>query len=565
MTKSSPFYIKTIVILSVFLLSLGNSFGQTLPVGLFNSVEDAYRRQQLLGNDTSRSSYILRPLNITNRNSHTIDEEYSIGNLRKELYLSNSGKLSLYALPIVVQQQFNSHHPYGMNDGSMIQARGYQTQFSAGIYTKIGPLSIQLRPEFVYAQNKDFKELYEMNENGAAFADGYIKFYNTIDLPQRFDGGSYTKANWGQSSIKLTFDPVSIGLSNENLWWGPGVRNSLLMSNNAAGFKHLTLNTSRPINTYIGSFEGQLIAGRLEQSGVKLPSTKFKAKPDDWRYISAIAITWQPKWLPNLFLGFDRSFVVYRDEMGSKLGDYIPLFSALGKSAYGDPDLTGGVNPEDLRKRDQYASIFARWVLPEAKAEVYFQYGRNDHPYDLRESLIEPEHSRAYILGFRKLVPLKKEDEYIQIGLELTQLEKSATRTVRAGETWYAHYQVTAGYTHKGQVIGAGIGPGSNMQSLDVSWVKGLNKIGLQVERLVNNNDFFYTSGAFDIRKHWVDLAISGKYDFIYKNLVFNTNLTYVRSLNYQYALENGPSFWNWNKQDANNLHVKVGIMYNFN
>jgi len=288
----------------------------------------------------------------------------------------------------------------------------------------------------------------------------------------------------------------------------------------------------------------------------------FKNKPADWRYISALTVTWQPKWVPNLYLGLDRSFIVYRNDMGNKFGDYFPLFSALDKAAYGDPDLSNGKNSDDLAKRDQYASLSARWAMPESKAEVYVQYGRNDHPYDLRDLTTQPEHSRAYVAGFRKLLPLRKANEYIQVGLEVTQTEKSTTRTVRAGETWYSHYQVLHGYTNRGQVIGAGIGPGSNLQSLDVSWVKGLQRIGLQLERRVNNNDFLYASGAYDIRKHWVDLAFSGRYDATYKQFIFNFGLTYVKSLNYQYALQPGETFWNWNKQDANNLSLRAGLLY---
>ena len=51
------------------------------------------------------------------------------------------------------------------------------------------------------------------------------------------------------------------------MWWGPGTRNSLIMSNNAPGFLHFTLNTKKPIETFIGSFEGQIISGKLEGSG----------------------------------------------------------------------------------------------------------------------------------------------------------------------------------------------------------------------------------------------------------------------------------------------------------
>ncbi|WP_431293723.1 capsule assembly Wzi family protein [Pedobacter sp. P26] len=538
------------------------TFAQTLPVGLLDQIEDNLRRQQLLGNDTSRSSFMIRPLNISDRNNFLLDSDHDIylDAFRKKIYSSHNDKSAVYLLPVTWQQQINTHHPYGWNDGSMIQARGYQTQISAGIYAKVGPLSIQLRPEYVYAENKDFRELQDAG-NSDAFLRKYAQVANRIDNPERFGNGSYSKLDWGQSSIRLTFDPVSIGLSNENLWWGPGVRNSLLMSNTASGFKHISLNTSRPINTPIGSFETQIVAGRLESSKIIVENPLFTAKPNDWRYLSGIAFTYQPKWIPNLFLGFDRSFIVYRNDMGNSFGDYFPLFSSVEKISIID-----GPNNEDSKKRDQYASFFARWVMPESRAEVYFQYGRNDHPYDIRDALQEPEHSRAYIAGFRKLVPLKKPDEFIQVGVELTQLEGSRTGEGREQPTWYIHHQVRDGYTNNGQILGAGIGPGSNLQSLDVSWVRGLKRIGIQIERLVNNNDLYYMAITTDPRRKWIDLSLSGKFDWSYKNFILNSQLTYIRSHNYQYTAKNivytDKNFWNWDKQDINNLHLKIGLMY---
>lgn len=557
MNKFLPFI--TIVIL--FFIN-AESFGQTLPVGLLDGTEDNLRRQQLLGNDSSRSSFMIRPLNISDRNNFLLDSNQNIylDGFRKKIYSANNDKTAVYLLPVTWQQQINTHHPYGWNDGSMIQARGYQTQISVGVYAKFGPLSIQLRPEYVYAENKDFRELQEAG-NGDAFLKKYAQVANRIDNPERFGNSPYSKLDWGQSSIRLTFDPVSIGLSNENLWWGPGVRNSLLMSNTASGFKHISLNTSRPVNTPVGSFETQIVAGVLKGSRITIDNALFTAKRNNWRYFSGIAFTYQPKWIPNLFLGFDRSFIVYRNDMGNSFGDYFPLFSPVEKVTIND-----GQNGEDSRKRDQYASFFARWVMPESRAEVYFQYGRNDHPYDLRDALQEPEHSRAYIAGFRKLVPLKKNNEFIQVGLELTQMEGARTGEGRAQPSWYVHHQVRDGYTNNGQVLGAGIGPGSNLQSLDVSWVKGLKRIGIQLERLVNNNDLYYFAITTDNRRKWIDLSFSGKFDWTYKSFILNSQLSYIRSHNYQYTIKGvSPSkdqFWNWDKQDINNLHLKVGLMY---
>lgn len=543
---------------------------QTLPVGLLDNVEDAYRRQQLLGKDSSNSSYMIRPMFMSGNKNFDLngDGKFTVNGLRKLLYSDPKAKLEVYALPVVWQQQENTHHPYGINDGSMVQARGYETQISGGLFAKLGPLTVQLRPEYVYAENKTFQKLSDA-PNGVYWNTSIANYYSTIDLPDRFGDGQYSKLSWGQSSIRLNAGPVSLGLSNENLWWGPGVRNSLLMSNNASGFKHLTLNTTGPVKTFIGSFEAQIVAGRLDQSGVPVPSgPEYLPRAKGWRYFSGIVATYQPKWVPNLYLGFDRTFIVKRSDMGNSFGDYFPIFKAVEKAAYVNSD---GTNSDDSAWRDQYISVFARYVLPESKAEVYFEFGRNDHAYNLRDGLVEPEHTRAYILGFRKLIPLNRADEFIQLGVEVTQLEKAGTRDTRASETWYTHYAVRDGYTNRGQVLGAGIGPGSDLQTLDVSWVKGLKKIGLQFERQVNNNDLFYNFAYASadknqfINRHWVDLSIAGKFAWTYKKFVLNSQLTYIKSLNYQYQWQNGPAgtdYWNWPKQDVNNFQMKVGIMY---
>lgn len=572
-----------IIYLSLLLLSLNyGAFAQTLPVGLLENVEDAYRRQQLLGKDSSNSSYMIRPMFMSDRNNLALDPDsnYFLNKFRKLIYNNPALHTQIYALPVAWQQQFNSHHPYGMNDGSMVQARGYQTQVSAGIYAKVGPLSIQFRPEYVFAENKGFQRLADAPNGVYWNTPVTTTYYNKIDLPDRFQDGNYNKLSLGQSSIRLNVGPVSAGFSNENLWWGPGVRNSLLMSNNASGFRHLTLNTTRPIKTYIGSFEAQLIGGRLEPSGVDLNNdltvplairNELVKKPRDWRYISGITATYQPKWVPQLFLGLARTFIVNRSSMGRSFGDYFPVFGAVEKAAFEQGD---GSNAADAAEKDQYISFFARYVLPESKAEVYFEYGRNDHSNDLRDALTEPEHTRAYVVGFRKLIPVRSADEFIQIGVELTQTEKPATRETRASETWYSHYQVLDGYTNKGQVLGAGIGPGSNLQTLDVSWVKGLKRIGIQFERLVNNNDLFYnfayasTDKNQYINRHWVDLSLGGNVSWNYKNFILNGQLTYIRSLNYQYQWQAKPGstdYWDWNKQDVNNLHAKFGLVYLIN
>ena len=117
------------------------------------------------------------------------------------------------------------------------------------------------------------------------------------------------------------------------------MKNALLMTNNAPGFKHITLNTVRPIKTFIGSFEGQLIGGRLEASGypnfdtVQLArhGVTYTPKTKDWRYLNGLVVTYQPKWLPGLFLGATRSFISYSTGLGKGVSDYLPVIMPLLK------------------------------------------------------------------------------------------------------------------------------------------------------------------------------------------------------------------------------------------
>ncbi|HQS06798.1 MAG TPA: capsule assembly Wzi family protein, partial [Daejeonella sp.] len=112
-------------------------------------------------------------------------------------------------------------------------AKGNQTSISFGASFKYGPLSIQLKPEYVYAENAEF-EGFPSEQYDVVWAKYYNNYFNVSDITERYGEDPYSKLFWGQSSVRLTFDPISIGISNENLWWGPGRRSSLLMSNNAA-------------------------------------------------------------------------------------------------------------------------------------------------------------------------------------------------------------------------------------------------------------------------------------------------------------------------------------------
>jgi len=554
--------VKPVVVCIMMICLCGLVKGQSLPVG--TSVrEDYYRRAQLLSVADTNISFTVRPV-FPNLNHigqiDSIERIYNSKSIISRKFLHQDFQLSL--LPVSIQTQFNSDHPYGWNEAPMIPAKGFQTVASAGFFLRYGPLSIQLKPEFADAQNQSFPTFNPIQYD-VIFAR-YYDIYNNVDLPVRFGTTAYKKAYWGQSSIRLNYKSLSIGVSTENLWWGPGIQNSLLMSNTAPGFAHITLNTIKPIQTPIGSFEGQIIAGKLENSDFPplIPDHYFFStdlyvpKPADWRYLKGFILSWQPKWVPGLFLGYDAASQTYERNLNS-FSDYLPFFSPVKKTTAPD---------NSINTQDQLSSVFMRWLWTKEHAEFYFEWGQYNNSQDLYQLLLAPNNSRAYIVGLRKLVPFNRiKNQNILIGIEVTQLQGNSISNIESGKEWYVSQSTRQGYTNQGQELGAGIGPGGNLQSLEVSWVKGLKKIGLQLQRYVHNNDFYYYAfyDSFDYSRHWVDLSLAATWEWNYKNFIFNAKLMGIKSLDYQWALkQNGDDPFFVNQTSINSLQIQAGISY---
>jgi hypothetical protein len=519
---------------------------QTSGVQLYNELA---RDLQVNGKINPLLSFCVRPVYNTNIFSvDSISNNHFAQKLNRLDSVQSSKRCIL--LPVQLNQQYNSHHPYGWNDGSMIPAKGYQTQLSFGVFVNKGILSLQLNPEIVFAQNSSFSQ-FPAHQKDSIWRSYYNTVLNKIDAPDRFGSGRYFKIFPGQSSLRFNYHNLSLGISTENLWWGPGIRNSLLMSNNAPGFPHLSFNSIHPVISPVGSFEWQLISGHLTGSGI-LPDTSrrfngqplYQPKQDGDRYLNGMVIAWQPKWTKGLYVGFSRVFYQYRSEVPSSFDGYVPVFGKFFK---------GGLSNDDAKRRDQMISFFFRLILPNENAELYAEYGRNDHSQNANDFLLEPEHSRAYIVGFSKTFDLSKNK--MRLFGEITNLQIPSTSLLRPQESWYTHYQVKHGYTNYGQIMGAGIGPGGSSQTIGLQWGKTFNKIGGTLERVVHNNDFYYNAFAplEQWQKHWVDISLNLNKSWARKRIVYDAGLSFINAMNYQ-----------WYYKNVFNISARLGVSYLF-
>lgn len=540
--------------ISLLVTVTANLNAQSVPVGS-HLADELIRIRQLTGQGDSSTSLTIRPIQYSSDQGFG---KFAISN-KRQLF---GGKGQLYLYPVTIRQQYNSHHSYGWNDGSIFPAKGYQTQLSAGFNASYGILSVQIKPELVFAQNSRFRQ-FSKNHNDLTWLR-YYEYQNTIDNPSRFGDNSLLKVFPGQSSVRINYKKLSLGVSTENLWWGPGVRNSLLMSNTAPGFRHITFNTRKPIQTFLGRLEWQVVAGILDNSDI-LPedsSRKFNGVPlyqpknNSNRYLNALVLTWQPKWINGLSAGISRAFYQYSDNLQPGLNSYLPVFTSIFKSNAADESAYG---------RDQLFSLFFRWIFKKEHAEIYAEYGRNDHSSNASDLLRQPEHSRAYTIGLKKMFE-RKNNKWLEFMFELSSLEKPNTQMAREIQSWYVHHQVRHGYTQNGQVLGAGIGPGSNSQTIGVNWISDIPKASFSVERIARNNDFFYSAFAntADSRSNWVDLAFNGSKSWAMKHLVITLNLSAIFSNNYQWSFNNEPLTLEGEKQNPINIFSGLTVSYLF-
>ena len=549
--------IRHCILLLVFFSGYFTSFSQSgnfsLPGGS-QGLADYYRRQELIKGTPATVSVLQQSLTSQ---LALLDSLFPFPDSLR-LFRSSLGSknFSFQLLPVSVSFGYNSQHPFGWNDGPMIPAKGGQTMVSGGIVVKAGKWSLQLMPQAVYAANAPFETFPTEHFDG--YWSTYYRLLNNIDLPEQYTTGYYWKLLPGQSALRYNTGAFSLGLSTENYWWGPGRFNALVMSNNAPGFLHFTAGTTKPIATPIGSIEAQIVAGQLLSSGIFPADTNryfngtrlYQPKQDKNRYVAGINFIWQPKWFSGLSLGFAAASYQYQDEMKGLL-DVLPPIGWLPSAAF------------NKGTKSAIGSVYARYVLPKDNAEVYLEIARNDRPASPINLISDVNYPAAFIGGLRKLFPISRSRGWIDCSLEITQTGLPNASLVLNSFSFYTHPYVRQGFTHRGQLMGAGIGPGSNSQTIDISWVKGFNKVGLRVERLARNMDFNYLAfiGTRDYTRHWIDLSTELHADWQYQNLLFSARTTLTRSLKYQWYVFPSLGYFE-NGYDWLNFTANLSVAY---
>jgi len=300
-----------------------------------------------------------------------------------------------------------------------------------------------------------------------------------IDQPMRFGAAGIRRFDIGQSTAMVSVGRFHLGFSNENEWWGPGIRNAIVLSNNAPGFPHLFIRTGHPIDTRFGAVEMRWLVGGLTES--RYFDT---VSTNNTRSLAAIATTLQTRWDPNLSVGFARSVYSTATGWGQVPWRWFDVFARTHRDV---PDTT-------RTQKDQLFSLFARWVFPADGVEIYGEWARRELRPSLRDFLLAPNHTQGYTLGLQWRGGQWRDGSFRLQG-EITQLEQIATFRDGPLGSWYTSTRVIQGYTNHGEVIGASIGPGASSQWLAVDYLRPGWRLGAIAGRIRWNQDVHNHAG----------------------------------------------------------------------
>ncbi len=293
-------------------------------------------------------------------------------------------------------------------------------------------------------------------------------------------------------------------------------------------------------NTSLGRFESNLIFGRMIESEYFDDNSG-----NNNRYFNSVHLSYSPSFARELSIGFNK--VLYKQSRYWETKDLL----ALVHNEFNEVKIVNGdsiFSPNDFF--DQMASVTLEWKFADKGFRVYGEYAVNDHS----EKDLEPEHSRAYTLGFQKLFEFNNIN--LVLNYEHIVLSRNHTFRYRPEPSYYQHYLSNQGYTNNGQIMGSATGTGGNADIIEIKFNRqpSNHTFGVFYRRTEYDKDYFITHDP-DLKKHHIGMDYGINNYFEFQNLILGQEFVYTNQYNRYFQEGN-------NKQ---NIYAAINLIYKLN
>ena len=250
--------------------------------------------------------------------------------------------------------------------------------------------------------------------------------FNVLNDNRYFTDQPYVSYGLRESQLFFHYKEIGFGISNANMWWGPGIHTSLTMTNNTTGFPHLmigTLNEKRYRNIGIN---------------VRYIFTELNKVPGNPYYT---ALVWTARFYtrPIITLGLSRNYLSggLPTDRPFTIWDAASLpFEAL----FVDTKIKNSEDefgPHDFW--DQTMAGFFTFDFPNSGLMLFLELGTDDHRQNWMDLRSQPEHNSASIIGLRKYGFFN--NRFLLGGFEYANIKRSFTYMFRGGgQWWWKHF-----------------------------------------------------------------------------------------------------------------------------
>lgn len=396
-------------------------------------------------------------------------------------------------LPFYSYSSSNSEYADGFNDGAHWQGRGLNQAFSFGLQGRKGRFEYTFAPILSYAENQNYDYGTERSSFGRpTYQNQYTR---GIDYVMRYGNEALTQFNPGQTEIAYKLPKLRLSFGTANQWWGGGIYQSALMSNNAPGFWHLRVENHKPFQTRIGDLGFQFISGILQESSFFNENSN-----DNQRIYNGLVLSYKPSFFKGLTLSLNRVMMLQQQDSENVL-DYTMILTDFFRTSQLNAD--GSIT----ERNDQLVGVGLDWRSSSDHFRVYMEWIRGDFESDIISFLEQPEHNAGFTWGLVKQFLFKhRKEQFIQLSFEQANLAVYETARLRSSGSLYGHTNVTQGLTNNGQLLAAAIGPGSSFHGLNVMWHRSIEEqFSFEYLRTRFNDDYHFlikNSNFFDIQHH---------------------------------------------------------------
>ena len=467
--------------------------------------------------------------------------------------IDRSVKLKLYG-----PEWFNSYNtkaPYGQNDGALWQGKGYNTSLTAGARLEAFGFEATFKPQVSWSQNREFDYM------PGVYGSEYSYFWKgNIDLVQRYGDSSFWTFDWGDTEIRYSWKKLTAGFGTQAIWLGPAFLNPMLHSNNAATYPKFDVGLRKTeiyiphIDWNIGYVEGRIWTGCLTES-------KYfdNDSSNDHNLIHGFTFSYAPSFLPGFTVGLNRTCLVKSSKENLKYVIPVGNNTHVGEQGAGE---------------DQKFSFTADYLFPSVGFEIYGEIGTDDYAPGggFKGYQRYLTHTMTYTVGAKKSITISEEKKiYSELVFEWNNTEMSQNYQLVGGYSFGFHYQITQGYTNRGQWLGSGIGYGGNSQHLEYRIYYPKGSTFLCIGRNNPDNNYIYAKA---INSNTNETEI--KYSHAFKaNYYFGATTTYF--INKNFSATAGAAFdliinplYNIRNEDKetvgndqiNNWHFELALKY---